>query len=199
MFTIYLICFLVGGTLIVCQVLLSLLGMGHLMDMAGHEVHLDAHDLNADHDSGHDTFATWFASVLTFRTLTAALTFFGLGGLAAYRQWGDENWPTALAVAVAAAVGAFLLVGFLMRSLLDLRAEGTVRIEHAVGQNGTVYLTIPGQKAGVGKVLVPVQNRTMEYQAMTPNSELPTGAKVVVVAIVNSDTVEVLPATDSGV
>jgi hypothetical protein len=36
-----------------------------------------------------------------------------------------------------------------------------------------------------------LQNRTVEYQAMTAGSELPTGAQVKIVAVVNSDTVEV--------
>jgi hypothetical protein len=80
----------------------------------------------------------------------------------------------------------------------NLRAEGTVHIDRAVGQNGSVYLTIPAARGGVGKVLVPVQNRTMEYKAVTPDAELPTGANVVVVGIVDSETVEVVPANSSG-
>jgi hypothetical protein len=39
----------------------------------------------------------------------------------------------------------------------------------------------------------------MEYQAITPHAELPTGVKIVVVGVINSDTVEVAPATPSGV
>ena len=54
-----------------------------------------------------------------------------------------------------------------------------------------MYLRIPGAKAGAGKVHLMLQNRTVEYQAVTAGAELPTGAPVKVVAVVNSDTVEV--------
>ena len=195
MVTFYLVCFLIGATLMVLQFLLSLLGLGHLHDFGGHE----AHDVHADQHGEHEGEGSWFTSLLTFRTLTAALTFFGLAGLAGYRQWGAEGWPVTLAVAVAGGGGALLLVGSLMRWLRRQTTSGTVHIDRAVGRSATVYLTVPGQKAGAGKVQVCVQNRTMEYQAVTPDRELPTGAKVVVVGVVNSDTVEVVPATDSGV
>jgi hypothetical protein len=83
-----------------------------------------------------------------------------------------------------------------MQSLAKLHSDGTVRIERALGAPATVYLTIPGQKSGAGKVQVKVQNRLVEYQAITSQQqELSTGANVVVVAVVNPGTVEVAQAT----
>ena len=87
-----------------------------------------------------------------------------------------------------------MLVAELMRALRGLRSDGTVRVERSVGQRGTVYLTIPGGKAGAGKVTLTLQNRTMEYQAITADQELPTGAKIVVVSVVGPNTVEVAPS-----
>jgi hypothetical protein len=126
----------------------------------------------------------------------AALTFFGLGGLAAMQARLDDAFT--VVVAVAAGGGAMFLVAALMRGLGKLRADGTVRIERAVGKTGTVYLKVPAHKGGAGKVHLQLQNRTVEYQAVTPSEELPTGAKVVVVNVIGSDTVEVIPATPSG-
>jgi ABC-type Fe3+ transport system permease subunit len=99
-----------------------------------------------------------------------------------------------LAIALAAAAGALIGVAYLMRMLHRLKSDGTVRIDRAVGQSGTVYLAIPGGKAGVGKVTLNLQNRTVEYQALTPHQPLPTGSKVVVTAVLGPDTVEVVPA-----
>jgi hypothetical protein len=196
MYPFYLTCFLIGGTLLVGQFLLGLLGLGHLHDFDLH----DLHDVGGHDDvGGHEGDGSWFTGMLTFRTLVAALTFFGLGGLAGLQRWGSDRWPLTLVVAVAAGGGALVIVGSLMRWLRRQTASGTVHIKRAVGQSGTVYLTVPAGRAGAGKVTVCVQNRTMEYQAVTPDQELPTGAKVVVVGVVNGDTVEVLPATDSGV
>src|SRR5262249_47132797 len=192
---VYLTCAIVGGTLLVCQFLLSLLGLGDHHDAAGdHDIHdAGGHDAHGGHDD-HDSHNSWFVGVLTFRSLVAALTFFGLAGLAATVNF-NQGPPQSLAIASAVAVAALLGVAYLIRSLHRLKADGTVRIERAVGQSGTVYLTIPAQKAGVGKVTVTLQNRTVEYQAVTPHQQLATGRKVVVTAVLGPDTVEVVPAS----
>ena len=70
------------------------------------------------------------------------------------------------------------------------------RIDRAIGRQGTVYLTVPARKAGAGKVTIKLQNRTVEYKAMTGEEELPTGAQVVVVSVVAPGTVEVVPASN---
>jgi hypothetical protein len=197
--TIYLSCAIVGGTLLVCQFLLSVLGFGEHHDAAGgeHDFHTDSHDAHTDHHDHHG-HGSWFIGVLTFRSVVAALTFFGLAGLTATVNFHQEPIQS-LAVALAGGAAALFAVAYLMRTLSQLKADGTVRIGRAVGQNGTVYLTIPAQKAGMGKVTLKLQNRTVEYQAVTPKDQLQTGAKVVVTAVLGPDTVEVVPATDSGV
>jgi hypothetical protein len=203
LYYIYLGCFLFGATLLVCQSLLSLLGLDGDHGVGDHDVGHDiGHDANHDlhphgdsHDAAHDHAATWFTGVLTFRALVTALTFFGIGGLAA-RQAGLEEILT-VGVALALGGGALFAVAYLMRSLGKLRAEGTVRINRAVGTTGTVYLNIPGGKQGAGKVHLNLQNRTVEYQAVTPDDGLLTGAKVVVVGVLGADTVEVVSATNN--
>jgi len=216
---VFLVCFLIGGTVMVCQFVLSLFGLGGHHDLGG-----DAHDVGGpelhdvgSHDagghegaaedaSGHDAHghgsatghsgpANWLVGVLTFRTAVAALTFFGLAGLAAAQTTGD-SWLV-LAVALAAGAGAMFLVAWVMRSLARLNAEGTARIERAIGKSGTVYLTVPGNKEGVGRVQLNLQNRTVECAAVTAHATLPNGTKVVVTAVIGRDTVEVAPAPDT--
>ena len=201
--TIYLTCAVVGGTLFVCQFVMSLLGAaGEGLDL---DVDADAgHGADADFtpDADQHQFAddidtkiggsSWFFGVLSFRTVVAALTFFGLSGLAA---GAGEMTPTAtMTVAVVVALASMYMVHWMMVGLSRLKAEGTVHIKNAVGKTGTVYLRIPGQNAGAGKVTLSLQNRTVEYQATTANDEIPTGAKVVVTKIIGSDTIEVAPA-----
>jgi len=191
--TVYLVCAIVGGTLIVCQFVMTLFGLGGDHDMSGHDV--GGHDVGGhDHTVGHDAETSWIFSVLSFRTLTAAAAFFGLTGLAASRYL--DPLP-ASGLAVGAGALALCLVGWIMRMLTRLNVDGTIRIERAVGSSGTVYVPIPASKAGIGKVQVSVLNRTMEYNAVTSKDNLPTGAKVYVVGVVSSDTVEVASATDS--
>jgi hypothetical protein len=189
--TFFIVCAAIGGTLLVCQLLMGLLGLGGHHDFSG------GHDVGGDHDTGHHEVGhehedAWYVGLLTFRTLAAALTFFGLGGWLATTRPGMSD-ALSLAIAAAAAGGAMFLIAWLMRALARLQAEGTVRIDRAIGKTGTVYLPVPAQKAGVGKVHLNLQNRTVEYQAVTAQAQLPTGAKVVVVGVISADTVEVAP------
>lgn len=194
MYTAFLICFLVGATLMVSQFVLGLLGIGDGHGADGHDFH-DAGGHDGHAHGGAEDHVSWFFGVLSFRALVAALTFFGLVGLATHEYLGT---PRDLLAAVAAGAAALYVVAFVMRSLHQLRADGTARIDKSVGKNGTVYLPIPGQKAGTGKVTLNLQNRTVEYQAVTPDQPLPTGATVVVTAVVGPNTVEVVPTSTPG-
>jgi len=218
MVTLFAVCAAVGGTIFVCQFIMSLLGLAEAgQDVAGsvgaEGFDSDAGGVSADH--GHDGSAvdhgtathshhqgpqvhvhgsSWFFGVLTFRTVVAAITFFGLAGLAC--NAGKVHAITGLGIAVVAGVAAMFVVHGLMKGMSNLRSEGTVHIQQAVGTSGEVYLRIPGRRSGVGKVTVNVQNRTMEYQAVTTGEALPTGARVVVTGVVDSDTVEVQPQSN---
>ena len=190
MYTFFLVCAGVGGTLVLLQFLAGSFGLG------GDHGDADHPDLDADHDPGagdHDTGEGWFLGLLTFRAICAAIAFFGLGGLiAAY--YGLE--PTAqLGAAVLSGFAALYLVATLMKMLYRLKADGTVRLSHAVGRTGTVYLRVPGQNTGPGKVTLSLQNRTVEVEAFTAANELPTGTPVRVVAVRGSGAVEVTHAT----
>ena len=132
---------------------------------------------------------SWLFGVLSFRTLVAAATFFGLVGLT-MRSTGATPMTTFLAAA-GAGVAAMYGVFALMKLLYGMRSEGTVRVRRAVGAEGNVYVPIPGHRGGAGKIQLNLQNRTMEYSAVTAGDPLPTGARIVVVDLVDSDCVEV--------
>src|SRR5262249_49655060 len=131
----------------------------------------------------------WFLGLLTFRAVCAAITFFGLGGVVA--SYYELQTAAQLGSALAAGVLALYLVATLMKALYKLKADGTVRIKHAVGQTGTVYLRIPGQNSGPGKVTISLQNRTVELEAFTAGHELPTGTPIRIVAVRGANSVEV--------
>jgi hypothetical protein len=191
--TVFLICAIVGGTLIACQFLLTLIGMGGDHDASDHGGG-DAVGHDAAHDqAGADHGSSWFFSMLTIRTVSAAAAFFGLTGLAAHHAELEEV-PT-IALAVGAGAGAFFVVGWLMRFMHRLNLDGTIQIERAVGCRGSVYLPIPAGRTGLGKVHVTVVNRMVEYQALTTSGALAAGTPIVIVSIVGPDTVEVAAAT----
>jgi membrane protein implicated in regulation of membrane protease activity len=228
--TVFVFCAAVGGTIMVIQFLLGLVGLGgHIFDAdvstdvghdfggdfhgdaggdfhgdAGGDLHGDAGgDFHGDAVAGEsDTGAlaghahqyighgsTWLFKVLSFRAIVAALAFFGIAGL-----WArSAQYPphTVLLFALAAGAAAMVVVYWLMRGLQTMQAEGNVRIQRAVGQRGNVYLRVPANRSGSGKIQFNLQNRTMEYLAVTSGPELRTGTKVVVVGVVNPTTLEV--------
>ena len=179
MTTIYLACAALGGLVLVIQFLLSILGLGHDGIDFGH----DGADFHGDGDASH------FLGLLSIRGIAAAIAFFGIGGILAV---GSSLAPImAFGTALAAGAVAMFAVAWIMRMLGSLSSEGTVDIDRVVGSTGSVYLTIPGARTGEGKVTVTVQNRTMEYGAVTAHNALPTGTSVVVVGVIEPATLEV--------
>jgi hypothetical protein len=98
----------------------------------------------------------------------------------------------AIPLALIAGFVAMMGIAVAMRWLLKFEDDGTVLIHGAVGATGTVYLTIPGDRQGSGKVMLTLQNRIVEYQAVTSAAPLPTGAPIMVVDVVGPDTVDVV-------
>jgi membrane protein implicated in regulation of membrane protease activity len=187
--TLFLVCAGVGATILLLQVLAGALGIGGDHADPGHHEFGTGHG-DADHDGGD---GNWFLGLLTFRAVCAAVAFFGLAGLSARYYALPET--AQLATAALGGFAALYLVATLMKLLYRMKADGGVRINHAVGKTGTVYLRVPGHNAGPGKVTVSVQNRTVELEAFTAATELPTGTPVRVVAVRGPSSVEVTHAT----
>ena len=190
--TVYLFCAAVGGSVLVVQFILTVIGIG------GEDFDFDADvDIPDDVDLGGESHhsavshgSTWLFSVISFKTVVAALTFFGIAGLASYSA---ELPPfTTLAIGLAFGVSAMFLVHFMMQSLHKLNHDGSLRIGASVGKRGQVYVPIPGERSGEGKIQLRLQNRIVELKAMTGEPDkLPTGARVVISRVLTPSTVEV--------
>ena len=82
------------------------------------------------------------------------------------------------------------LMAWLFKLMKKLQSDGTSRIENAVGQEGSVYLTIPAQD--IGKVQLSVNGRLSVMDARSANSQtLATGSQVKVTRILNGNILEV--------
>jgi len=193
----FLICAVVGGTVLICQFVLTLVGLGgdHGLDFthdlahdfsgdAGHDlVSGDAQGADADgHDAAGHHGSSWLFAVISFRTLVAAAAFFGLTGLAA--QSAGQPIGVQLLLAAAAGVGAMYGVHWLVRSIARLGEDATLRVRGAIGQEGTVYIPIAGGRSQAGKIQLKLQNRLVEFEAVTSAVDrLATGTKVRVVGL----------------
>ena len=196
--TFFLVCAVIGGTILICQFVLTLVGLGgeHGVDFShdvahdfsagsGHDVHAgDSHVSDGqDQTAAHPPYASsWLFAVISFRTLIAAVTFFGLIGSAA--RSAGQGPGVQLLLALAAGVGAMYGVHWLIRSIGRLGQDATMRVSSALGQEGTVYVPIAGGRTQAGKIQLKLQNRLVEYEAITSGAErLATGTKVRVVGV----------------
>ncbi len=181
MSTVFLYCAAIGGTFLVLQFLLLLFGLGGDTDTGS------GHDLG--HDVGHDQGA--FLKLFSLQTLTTFATFFGLVGMATENA-GWSPLSVTLTAAVAG-IGALWVVARLMRGLAALQSDGSVDLQNAVGHSGSVYLRIPPQGHGHGRVMLTVQGRTVECRAVSRALEIPTGAQVRVLEHTEDDVLVVEP------
>lgn len=201
--TIYVVAAVLGGTILVVQFGLSLLGLDD-HDGGGLAHHVDANagfdggDVNISHDAGshHGVGAdaghigNWFYEIISIRTLSAGSAFFGLAGGASLAS-GFSQIGSFLLAAIAG-FGAMYAVYWMYKQVYKLQNSGTENIRNAIGASAVVYVPIPANGAGAGKVTFKMQNRSVEYLAVTDDDKrLATGENVTVVAIAGPDTVRV--------
>jgi hypothetical protein len=205
---------LIGGTILAFQFVMMLLGFGHhghgdlagghQLDVGGGDGTLDGGGgFDGDPSGGHDSpwshstdgdlshhDPTWFYEIISIRTLAAAGTFFGLVGKTALAY----GHPPLASFVYAALAGAAAMYGvyWLFKQVYRLQNAGNENVRGAIGLPATVYVPIPAARAGAGKVTFRLQDRTVEYLAVTNEANrLATGEKVVIVGIVNAGTVRV--------
>ncbi len=193
MATVFLICAVVGGTILVCQFVLTVIGLGgESFDLADDLP--DSYDGGdfGDLEAGEHHGSTFMFGVLSFKTLVAAVTFFGLAGMAA--RTGGLSLAMQLLIAMVCGGSALMIVHWLMRTLFQLGQSGTLDVTNTIGKTATVYIPIPGENGGTGKVQMKVQERLAEFAATTSSPDkLITGAKVVVVDVIDGSTLKVEP------
>ena len=208
--------------LLILQTLMLLFGLGHDgwadtdgdadadLDLASDtDVDLDA-GLDVDYDLDGDLDSDWDGAVshetadapLHHEGPFAGLKLFTLRGIVAFLAvagWGglwllNMGLHPIFAVFLAIAMGfwAMLLMALFLRVALHLQSDGTMDLRNALGRAGTVYLTVPANRAGAGKVTVLFQDQLQELDAVTDETEhLVTGTEIVVVGISGRNTLVV--------
>ncbi|MCR5243629.1 MAG: hypothetical protein K6C37_02675, partial [Bacteroidales bacterium] len=104
----------------------------------------------------------------------------------------DKIESNAVLLLVAFLVGMFLVLAvmYLFKWLSGMQQSGNIDIyKSAPGCQGTVYLTVPGERKGEGIVQISINGAVREYHAMTDEDEIKTGTPVKVVEAINDSTV----------
>ena len=163
-------------------------------------------DVDADADADIDTGDGPDAAPARGADGLRWFTLLGVASLLAVTGWGglalmEAALPVALAVALALAmgVGAMYLCALAMRGFRRLGERGNLTVTSAVGKFAEVYLPIPPGRAAGGKVILKMQGRLVELDAVTDGAEaLPTGARVVVKGLAGDGAVLVRAARATG-
>jgi hypothetical protein len=182
---IYLVCAVAGGTILVLRLVLMVIGLG------GGEApsDMDVSDTGDVGDGGHVAGAEAgdhagggvALNFLSLQSIAGFFTMFGLVGLGLLQI--KAAWGWSLLGALVAGLVTAVATGLIFMSMRRLQSEGTLVITNAVGQQGTVYLTIPAQ-GGAGVVSVTVQGALRQFDAVSAEGQkIPTGAIIQVTGV----------------
>ncbi len=144
-------------------------------------------------DSDFDTGAEGlddggFSGVFSFRNLINFLLGYGWAGVILYN---DIN-SNALLHAIAIGVGILFVLAFvlMLKQVMKLSHDGTFQFNETVGIVADVYLRIPANRKGKGKVQLSVRGSVHEIDAITDDSEeIPTGGHAKVLKVIGDDVV----------
>ncbi|HRW21674.1 MAG TPA: hypothetical protein P5509_06860, partial [Bacteroidales bacterium] len=122
---------------------------------------------------------------ISIKNISGFFTIFSWTGIAAINA--GKSMPFTIIVSVLAGLAMMTLMATLIYYMGKLSEDGTLKLNNAIGKLGTAYLKIPAQRKGMGKVQIKVQGyRTLD--AITDDMEdIPTGAVVDVVDIINDE------------
>ena len=156
---IYFIIAVVASVLLIIQIIMLLFSLG-------------SGDIDMDGGPGVDGIddADGGLSFFTVKSLTAFFALGGWCGFAAQTALGDNIWAPIL-IAMVTGAAALVCVAFAMRGISKLQNSGNLVKSKLVGSTATVYVSIPGERAGRGKITLSAQGRYMEIDAMTDEEE----------------------------
>jgi len=146
-----------------------------------------AADFDTDMDASDASDAGDGINLFTFRNLVNFCL--GFGWTAVLLRGSVGSGFLLYLISVFVGIGLVTLVMLLFRWLSRMQQSGNIDVfKCAAGCQGTVYLTIPAERTGEGKVQITINNSVREYNAQTEGKAIPTGTPIEVVEAISSDT-----------
>ena len=164
-----------ASLIFVIQTVMTFLGLGD-------------HNADFDMDTSDGSFdADPSMNLLTFRNLVNFCLGFGWTAVLMH----EKIESNALLIIVSVIVGILLvaIVMWIFKWLSGMQQTGNIDVhKSAVGCEGKVYLTIPGERNGEGKVQITINNAVREYDAVTDGETIKTGTAIKVTEVINDYT-----------
>jgi len=122
---------------------------------------------------------------LSLKNIVGFFTMFGWSGLG-FISAGMAPWLVIVLSFVCGLV-MMLVMATLFYFMSKLVETGNMNIKNAVGRSGEVYLPIPGNRQGIGKVQITVQGTLQTLDAISDDPEfIPTSSLVQVTDVINN-------------
>lgn len=152
---------------------------------ANADMDFDADASGADLDSGAEPGTG--LGLLTFRNLVNFCL--GFGWTAVLLKEQIASVPLLLTIAMLVGIALVALIMMMFKWVGGMQQSGNIDVwKQAVGCTGRVYLTIPANREGAGKVQININNSVREYEAVTDGGKLPTGVQIKVVEVISEST-----------
>lgn len=136
-------------------------------------------DIEADFDDGSGL------GIISLRGLITFATFFGWTGIVVLNE--GYTPPKALMVAFLFGFLAMVSLAYLFARLYEMQETGTVDSFDAITKEAKVYIPIPEAKDGKGRIHITLQNKLMEFDAISDGPPIKTGVKVKVIDVLNEN------------
>lgn len=123
--------------------------------------------------------------LFSLRNLINFLLGFGWSGVSLWNSFENKT----LLIVVASLVGlVFLfLFFFIIKQLNKLQEDNSFNIQNTLNKSGTVYINIPENKTGAGKVQVSVKGAFHELNAVSLGEALPSGTVIRVTGLLDNN------------
>lgn len=148
-------------------------------------------DIGADHDVAFDGDQGIGFQFLSIKNLVGFFAIFGWTGIALLS--GGKGLGVTILVSVLAGMAMMVIMATIVYYLGKLTENNTLDLNNAKGKIGTVYLHIPPERKGMGKVQVNVQGFQTLNAITDSKEEIKTGAMVEVVDSINNELLLVKP------
>jgi hypothetical protein len=173
--------------IIVIKLILMLIGFGDgdTFDTA-ENVDFNATDMSSDMIN-HDGFLS-LGEFKVF-TLKGALIFLSIGGwLAMALAYTMTPWLASVIGVLGGSIVAFF-IGLIFHYAMKLQSKENINYANAVNHTGTVYIPIPAQRKGKGKINMTIEEKFAEIDAVTDdNALIETGESVIVKGLEDNNT-----------
>ncbi|PKM62944.1 MAG: hypothetical protein CVU97_02910 [Firmicutes bacterium HGW-Firmicutes-21] len=138
-------------------------------------------ETDVDGDGIGDGFGDDGLALFSVKGIMAFLCIGGWSGMAL--TGSDMNSVLAIFLATLCGLAALVGVAYVFKLMMSLQSSGNIDLANAIGKVGQVYIPIPGNAKGNGKITVIIQGTYSEVRAITNEAEtLKTGEAVRVVS-----------------